>query len=147
MGLNSDLASMGLLAGRTDSDLLTLFSYETEVDSSSREEMESRESLLFFFFSGPLLSMAFKIERIFLVILVLDREVFLREVSLSSEEEGEEESLDFRFDFLREDEDRANRESTGRTAPCPWSMIDTPPNHARAVVVYHRQQALGVCNE
>ena len=33
--------------------------------------------------------------------MVLD--VFLREVSLSSEEEGEEESLDFRFDFLRED--------------------------------------------
>ena len=104
VGLNSDLGSMGLLAGRTDSDLLPLFSYETEVDGSSREEMESRESRFFFSLGpGQSLSMSSKIERRSLIILVLDRDIFLREVSLSSEEEEEEESLDFRFDFFRED--------------------------------------------
>ena len=97
---------MGLFAGRTDSDLLPLFSYETEVDGSSREEMESRESRFFFSLGpGQSLSMSSKIERRSLIILVLDRDIFLREVSLSSEEEEEEEeeSLDFRFDFFRED--------------------------------------------
>ena len=104
-GLNSDLASMGLLAGGTESDLLLRFSSETEVVGSSLEEMESREGRFFFFspFSwslGP--SSSPRIfstkERKALTVLVLDLDGFL-----SSEEEDDEESLDFRFDFLRED--------------------------------------------
>ena len=94
---------MGLLAGRTDSDLLLLFSQETEVDGSSLEEMESPEGRFFFFFFsrfswslGPSSSMISKIERRSLRVLALDRVL-----ALSSEEEDDEESLDLRF--LRED--------------------------------------------
>ena len=68
---------MGLLAGRTDSDLLLLFLLETEVDGSS---MESRED--------------------FFLLLFLVRD---RVSALSSEEEEDEKSLDLRFDFLLED--------------------------------------------
>ena len=91
---------MGLLAGRMDSDLLLLFSQETEVVGSSLEEMESRESRFFFLSLGPSSSsMLSKIERI-LIVFALDQVLGL---TSEDDEDEDEESRDLRLDFFLED--------------------------------------------